>query len=47
MSLGLTSEQQAHIHRLYEAAHASGRFDADAYCMSNADEYWAEFTQAG
>ena len=44
----MSDVQRARVRDLYAAAHAAARYDARnaCYAMSNADEYWAEGTQA-
>merc|ERR1712224_654174 len=46
MNLGVSTAQRRRIQQAYEAARAKGLYKPDIYMMANADEYWAEGTQA-
>lgn len=46
MNVGLTDEARGRIAVAFENARASGSFDNQSYMMQNAEEFWAEGTQA-
>ncbi|GFH26612.1 VHL domain-containing protein [Haematococcus lacustris] len=46
MNVGLSDAQLEEVNRLYEAAKLQGLYTRDIYAMENAEEYWAEGTQA-
>jgi hypothetical protein len=43
---GLSDSGRSRVEAAYEAARASGALDAASYMMCNAEEFWAESTQA-
>ena len=46
MCIGMDQEQRRSIEAAYGEAKAAGLYQSHIYMMANADEYWAEATQA-